>query len=82
MVERKGVINLRDADYGDRLTLSDIEIQDEIVQRAQEKAPNTVTLGFLGLIGGAILGGAKGAVTCGILGCLAGFFLDEELQST
>ena len=57
MVEKKKEINLREADYSDRLIFDDIKIQDEIVERAHARAPNTVTLGTVGLIGGAYLGG-------------------------
>ena len=81
MVEKKKDINLRDADYSDRLIFDDIKIQDAIVERAHERAPNTVTLGTVGLIGGAFLGGPAGALAGALIGSLAGFLLDEETQS-
>jgi len=81
LVEKKKAINLRDADYSDRLIFDDIKIQDEIVERAHERAPNTVTLGTVGLIGGAFLGGPAGALAGALIGSLVGFFLDEETQS-
>lgn len=78
LVEEKKEMNLREADYTDRLVFDDIKIQDEIVERAHERAPNTVTLGTVGLIGGAYLGGPAGALAGALIGSLFGFLLDEE----
>jgi len=77
LVEKKKEINLREAD-SDRLVFNDIKIQDEIVERAHQRAPNTVALGTVGLIGGAYLGGPVGALAGAFFGSLVGFLLDEE----
>jgi ABC-type dipeptide/oligopeptide/nickel transport system permease component len=80
--EGKKGIRFRDVDYSDRLFFNELRIKDDVVERANRKAPNTVKLGTVGLIGGAFLGGPVGALAGAVIGSLSGFLLDEKPNSS
>ena len=80
--EEKKDMRLRDVDFSDRLIFKDVRIKDDVVERAHKRAPNTVKLGTVGLIGGAFLGGPAGALAGAVIGSLSGFLLDEKPNSS
>ena len=51
---------------------------DEIMQRAEKKAPNTVKGAVFGVLIGAALGGPAGGIIGALLGSIGGALIDEE----
>jgi uncharacterized membrane protein len=51
---------------------------DEIAQRAETKAPNTVRGAVVGVLIGAALGGPIGGIIGAMLGSIGGALIDEE----
>ena len=79
MVERKKSIVSRE-EISERRSIvypDGTPINNEIIERAHEKAPNTLRYGIGGLILGAVLGGRWGALILGGLGTLYGVSQDE-----
>ena len=79
MVERKKKIVVRKAGTeGTEPLLPDrFEISNEIVERAEKKAPNTVVWTILGVVVGAAFGGPLGGVFGAVVGSIVGASLDE-----